>query len=469
MPFQTIPVIVTGPSYQDRSRPLASQETKNFYHEVVRGSQEQYVLKSFPGLKAFGSVVGTVDRGATRMAEVIYRVVDQSLYNVDSFGTHTYLGSILGTARCIFANDGINLFVVTELKTYKYDGVSVTEITDPDISGSKSVEFFNNQFIYTKDKLSVVSEVGDGGSATSLNAIGAESLPDDLVRDKWFDQVLYRFGDRSVESWYNSGVGTPPIARIEGQIFSIGCAAIHSVINTKDALYWLGSDRSVYRTRGGVEEAISSTAISQAIESYSVVDDAFAFEFVLDGKSFVGWTFPTANQTWVLQEDLGPDGWFELSSGVDGEAWQVDSLVVAYGKILVGDQGNLFELSLSTFSNNGDVLQRRRVTSSINGKSIGAPGKRLQMSRFELIMEKGVGLITGQGEDPLIMIEYSTDGGKSWSEGTWMRAGRLGETDIRAEWFSMITFYDLMVRITTSDPVDYNIYSGAIDVRLAGR
>jgi len=107
--------------------------------------------------------------------------------------------------------------------------------------------------------------------------------------------------------------------------------------------------------------------------------------------------------------------------------------------------------------------------SSIDGRVLNSPGARLQMSRFELIMEKGIGLLTGQGEDPRIMIESSKDGGKSWSAGTWMRIGRLGETQLRAEWYSMMTFYDLIIRITITDPVFVSIYRAAIDLRVAGR
>jgi hypothetical protein len=91
------------------------------------------------------------------------------------------------------------------------------------------------------------------------------------------------------------------------------------------------------------------------------------------------------------------------------------------------------------------------------------------MSRFELILETGTGLISGQGENPRIMIEASYDGGRSFGAGTWMRVGRLGETQVRAEWFNMRSFYDLIIRLTTSDPVTYSIFSGAIDIRLAGR
>jgi len=471
MAFQTIPVNTTGPSYQDRSRPLSSQTTRMFYHEVVESGKDQFVLKSFPGLKLFGSAVGSNDRGQTQMALTGFRVLDTTLYSVSSTGVHTSLGSIPGIGRCIFANDGINLFIVSDLKVFQWDGTTVTEVTNVNITGSKSVAFFNNQFAYTKDTLTIISDVGDGSTASGLNAVGAESLPDDLVRDYWFDQVLYRFGTRSVELWYNSGVGSPPIARIEGGIFSVGTAAIHSIANTKDALYWLGSDRRIYKTKGGVEDIVSSSAISHAIEGYDTVDDCFVSEWVLEGKAFLSFTFPSEDRTWGFVEELGVNGWFELSSGTDGGRFQADSFVNVYGKTLFGDlgTGKLFELDIDTFDLGGDVLQRRRIMTSINGKTLGQPGKRVEMSRFELILETGVGLVSGQGVDPLIMIEASYDGGKSFELGTWMRIGRLGETDIRAEWFNMRSFYDLIIRITTSDPVDYSIYSGAIDLRLAGR
>jgi hypothetical protein len=91
------------------------------------------------------------------------------------------------------------------------------------------------------------------------------------------------------------------------------------------------------------------------------------------------------------------------------------------------------------------------------------------MSRFELILETGVGVISGQGEDPQIMLEASYDGGKSFDAGEWMKIGRMGETNIRAEWFSLRSFYDLVIRISTSDPVHYTIMTGVIDWRLAGR
>ena len=57
------------------------------------------------------------------------------------------------------------------------------------------------------------------------------------------------------------------------------------------------------------------------------------------------------------------------------------------------------------------------------------------MSRLELIMESGTGTITGQGENPRVMIEPSYDGGRTFESGSWARIGRLGEHILKVEFF----------------------------------
>jgi hypothetical protein len=131
--------------------------------------------------------------------------------------------------------------------------------------------------------------------------------------------------------------------------------------------------------------------------------------------------------------------------------------------------GALYELDLDTFTNSGGTeIQRTRVLSSIHGGLLNALGKELQLSRFELIMQKGVGTISGQGENPRIMIEVSEDQGESYGQGTWAKVGRMGQNNLRVEWFDLRVFTDMIIRITTSDPVQYTILTGAIDLRLTG-
>ena len=67
------------------------------------------------------------------------------------------------------------------------------------------------------------------------------------------------------------------------------------------------------------------------------------------------------------------------------------------------------------------------------------------------------------------MIDVSKDGGKSWDDKGSVRVGRLGESTLKVELFLLDSFYDAIFRITTSDPVPYEIYSAVADLRLAGR
>lgn len=472
MAFQTIPVNVAGPSYQSRSRPLSSQSTINFYMEFDDSGKSPVVLHSYPGQKLFGSVTGK-DRGQHRMKGVEYRVAGTTLWEVSNTGIHTNRGVINGADRCIFANDSDNLFIVNTGIVQQYNRLTkvLSGVSDPDISGSIAVDFLNSQFIYTKPDQFIISDVGDGSSASSLNAAQAESQPDDLIRAYVFGQIVYMFGELTTEPWYNSGTGLPPFDRIDTQMLSIGLAATHSVAHNDAFMYWLSDDRQIYQASSGAARSVSSIAIAHAMEGYSVVDDAVAYTYTMEGQNFYQITFPTENKTWVINESLGNNGWFEVSADRDGGKYNATSHNFIYGKHLVADElnGNLYELDLDTFTNNGTEIHRTRVMSSIHGGLFNAPGKRVEMSRFELILETGVGLISGQGEDPKIMIEASYDGGKSFDAGTWMRIGRLGETNIRAEWWNMRSFYDLIIRITTSDPVHYTLLSGAIDLRLAGR
>ena len=472
MAFQTVAVQVAGPSYKSRSKPLSSQSTINFYQEFNESGKSPFVLHSWPGERLIGSASG-IDRGQHVMDGVSYRVSGNNLYEVKSNGSHTDRGIVFGTARCIMANDGVNLFIVNagSVQQYSSDTKILSAVTDSDIVGSVAVAFLNNQFIYTKPNLFVISNVGDGSTASGLNAAQAESQPDDLERAFVFEDTAYMLGTLSIERWYNTGVGHPPFERITGGTRSIGLSAIHSVASNDEFMYWLSDDRQVYQAAGGSERRVSSIAIAHAIEGYTTVDDAVGWTMTLEGQNFYVLSFPSENKTWVINEGLGENGWFEISADLNQGKYNCTSYSYNYNKHLVADEtnGNFYELDLNTFDNHGAKIQRTRVLSSIHGGLFDAPGKRVQMSRFELILETGVGLISGQGLEPLIMIEASYNGGRSFSVGTWMKIGRHGETNIRAEWFSLTSFYDLIIRITTSDPVAYSIQSGAIDVRLAGR
>ncbi len=465
----TVEINITGATYRSRSRPLSSQVTRNFYPEVVDNpnGKSQFVLHSFPGLSLLGTATG-VDRGMFEHLGVLYKVTHTVLYSVDAMGAHTSLGTIDGTARCIFDGIGSNVVIANGSgRVYQYNGSNVTEITDPDLESPNSVAHLNNQIIYDGDGgRFATSDVGDATSINGLNYATAESNADDLIRPYVFNQVAYMMGDKTIEPWYNSGNGSPPFDRIEGGIIPVGLAARYSVANNDQFMYFVGDDNEVYRVQGQSSEKVSTISESRQIAGFTAVTDAIGWCFSLEGQNFYSLTFPAANKTLCFSERAKL--WFELSTGISGGRWRGNSYAYAYRKHLIADyqNGNIYELDLDTFTDNEEVIQRTRDTGPLHGGVLGAPGKWVEMDRFELIMETGVGIISGQGSDPTVMLSFSDDGGRTFSTEMQGKVGRLGQFQYKVEWHALGGFYERIIRVQTSDPVFYSIHSAAADLNI---
>lgn len=477
MPFETIPLNISGPSAEHRDSSLSSQFTQNFYPELMRGGKSEFTTQSFPGQSLFGSTAGA-DRGEWEMQNIGYRVSGGTLFEVESNGNHVSRGTIPGIARCTFADDGKNMIICSAgvVQQYTQSTQTLITVTDSNIVGSTAVSFLNNKFFYTNVDIAagvdfVVSNVGDGTTASGLNAGAVEDDPGKLIRAYAFEDRMYMFTERTTPIYWNNGDSQPPLVPVEGRVIEkIGLDALHSVAHTDKFIYWLGDDKMIYKAISGNAQPISSIPIAHAIEGYSVTSDAVGYTFRMEGQNFYVLTFPSENKTWCLSESLGIDGWFNLSADTNRGKYNATSHMFVYNKHLLADElnGNLYKLDINAFSNDTLTIQRVRTLASIHGGLIGQPGKRIEMSSFELIMKKGVGLITGQGEDPKIIIEYSVDGGVSFKQGQFVRIGRLGETNLKVKWDNMDSFYDLIIRMTTSDPVYYSLQSASIELRLAG-
>jgi hypothetical protein len=477
MPFETFPLNVAGPSAEHRDLSESSQFTQNFYPEIMRGGKSEFTLQSFPGQSLFGSTTGA-DRGSWEMQNIGYRVAGTTLFEVESDGNHISRGTIPGSERCTFADDGRNMIICSAgvVQQYTQSTQALITVTDVNIVGSTAVTFLNNKFIYTNVDIEsgvdfVVSNVGDGTTANGLNAGAVEDDPGKLIYAYAFEDIIYMFTEKTTPTYWNNGDLQPPLDPRTGRVIEkVGLDALHSVANTDEFVYWLGDDKSVYRAIAGNAQSVSSIPVAHAMENYAVTSDAVGYTFKIEGQNFYLLSFPTENKTWCLSEVLGVDGWFNLSADTNRGKYNATSHMKAYNKHLIADEtnGNLYILDINAFSNNGQTIQRVRTLASIHGGLVRKPGKRIEMSSFELIMKKGVGLITGQGENPKIIMEYSVDGGESYKQGNFIPVGRLGQTNIKVKWDNVESFYDLIPRIVTSDPVYFSIQAASIEARLAG-
>lgn len=464
MTFKTIPVDVVGQSYQHRSRSLSSQVTMNLIPEFTPSGRSQKALTCWPGDKAFSSDNSGADRGLHVFANQLYKVTGGTLYRIESNGTQTLIGTVLGSNPCVFADDGNSMRIATGSLDYIYDGSTLAQITDSDLTPGNSVAYLNQQMINDSSGGQFqVSNVGDPDNIDALNVATAESAPDDTVRVFTFNERLYLFGDRNnTETWYNSGTGNPPFDRIQGGTMNVAIGAVYSVAASAEFMYFFGFDKSVYRVSAYQAQKITPNAIANTFENFTTSSDARGYTLAFEGQYFYVLNFPTEGQTWCYSE--AGNAWFQLSTGADQSNYIGTSYAFCYGKHLIANAGDVRELDLDTYTSNGLPMIRERVSAPI----VDPTGQRIMMNRFQLIMEVGVGLISGQGVDPQIMFEASYDGGKSWTNESWVDIGRMSEGRIKVEWFNMSSAYEIMVRFRVSDPVFISVHSAAIDIRPGG-
>ena len=169
-----------------------------------------------------------------------------------------------------------------------------------------------------------------------------------------------------------------------------------------------------YRLQGNVAIRISTHPIENLVADLPDVALCQALTYTLQGHKMVAFTFPQSGHTVVW--DISTNRWHER------ESWNADS--ISYGRwrgncavqmpnqqILVGDQysGTIAVMDWSTYTELGNTIQM--VATSVPFHS---DKKRVFVSRLEFDFEQGVGTTTGQGQNPVVMLEMSKDGGRTW-------------------------------------------------------
>lgn len=469
MPFQTVPLPVVGGTNENRSKFVNSALTKNWYPEVTQGGRASSCLLPWWGTKAFGTSPGTSHRGRHVFKDQLYQVVDTTLYRISSTGNYTSIGTILGDGRCVLDSNSDYMVIVSSGNVYSYDGSTLTKATDTDFESPTGVTMLNNQFIYdgNTDRF-CVSDVGAPLDIDSLNYATASSRGDNLIRPYAFKQWVYLFGESSIEPWYNTGVGNPPFDRIDNGIMEKGLGATYSLAHSDDYLYFYGDDGNVYQIIQTQVRNITPPAIAYQMARLDKTN-CYGNVISLDGQQFYIIQFGADELTYAYSEQT--QAWFNLSTGVSNGRYIGTDLVSVYDKIIGFSLGtsNAIELDKDTYTDLGNVIERERVLPPINSANLGlGAGKRMLTDGAKLILETGQGIATGQGSFPQIMVQASKDGGRTFSTERWIETGQMGDFLVNVEYYEMISFYDLVLKIKVSDPVFSSLHDGSIRLKLDG-
>lgn len=446
-------------SYRHESLPLSAQRMVNSYLEPAPPDAKTLaaVVSCF-GIRTISTVGVGPFRGGLVVNDQIYAVSGPTLYKIDAQGLGIVLGVIPGTGHVSMAGDEINVMVVTNPDAYVYNGSTVQQITDPDFPGAEWVENFDGYF--------VVGEPGSGEFAISANRnplswdgldfATAEKYPDNLVRGIAQLGELLLLGKASGEVWADSGDPDFPLTRTSAGIFEVGCMSTFGAAKADNTIFFVGNDGIVYRLNGYTPQRVSTTAVEQAIRRAQ--DKAFrGMSWAENGHTFFG----LFSSDFAFVYDCYTQLWWERRS-FNRASWRGAFVLRAHNQLYVGDteSGQFGVLTSQVFSDFGEVLR-----ASCTAPSISKDNARITHSRLELVFEQGVGLVSGQGSNPMVMLRYSDDGGRTWSSEKWRPLGKMGEFRTRAQWFMLGQSRDRVYEYAISDPVRRTLILATADVK----
>lgn len=457
-----------GSSYAGRSPSFDAQRTLNMYLErsESKTSRTPAMLVGTPGLLLWGNAGSGGVRGAIAFNDAIaIWVIGSEVYRANTSATLTLIGTgIAGTGAVSMASNGIVIMMVTGPTGYIIDpvGGTTTQITDADFTGADAVDFCDGYFVFNKygtGQFQITQLYGT--DIDSLDFATAEGSPDNIVSLIVDHREVWLLGRVSTEVWINSGELDFPFARISVAFLESGCAATHSVAKMDNSIYWLANDErgfgTVQRAAGYTPQRVSNDAVDYAISNYSRIDDAVAYTYTQEGHSFYVLSFPTGNATWVL--DAASGDWHERAyrdptTGLLSRHRSNCQINFA-GETLVGDweTGNIYKMRTDVYTDNGAAIRSERVCPHIAGD-----GKLAFHHALEVFMQPGVGLV--DGSDPQAMLQWSDDGGYTWSNEHWVSVGKIGEYRTRARWRRLGRSRDRVYKWAMTDPVK-RIITGA--------
>lgn len=475
MPRVSLPLI--GPSYTNRSLPLSAQVSKGIIPEINPEARNIVSLHAFPGLKVFSSLVGN-GRGTHVMADLLYVVYGSVLSSVDSAGVATSRGTIDGQTICDFADNGTQLIITTGTTAYMYtvETEVLAEITDPNLTNPTTVGYLNAQFIL--DNNAPDSVRGEFVTTQLLTALTPENFvqpldfavanahPDDISSIKIYNGAVMFFGPDGIEPWFNSGVGSPPFDPIQTAFRPYGLISSDAIDITDEFIYFIDDQRIPRRLFGLQVNNIGNPALAFEWGKYVRVDDAVGFAYIIDQRNYFQINFPTANRSWLYHEQS--NSWYQLSFGTDDQRHRGQSHEFVYGKNIIQDysNGQLYELDFETFTDNGQVIQRRRTTAVIHGGLYGFPGKEIFFDKVEFVVQTGVGVATGQGENPRLMIRSSDDGGRSWTAEEWHSLGEGGAYQTMVQLDQQGSAFARVYELTYSEPTEFALIDAQAEISI---
>jgi hypothetical protein len=461
-------------SNPDKSGFASAQRLLNGYTEAQgQTAKSPLPVYATPGTSRFDKGV----TGLTGPCRGMIYVYGKGLYVVagnsaalfdDSGGATAVTGSIPGASMIIMAANqetqpkiGIvadGVYSVLDTATN-----AIAQPSIPALPAPNSVTFVDGYLVFSiSDGRIFHTALNDATNVNALSFATAASRPDGLRRIVTHRGALIALGEASLEIWEDAGTTPFAFAPIRADI-DIGCIAEHTIASVAGALIWVDHNGVVRQLTGSEPVRISTHALERAIANLTW-DERRSLNAIythFNGHDFYAVTSPY----WTYEFDLATGLWHERES--DGLThWFARGFASFNGNVVVGSSldASLHALDEASQTESGVpyifLAQSAPLHAFPNG---------LIIDQLDVDIIPGVGITgsTKEAADPKLMLDWSDDGGRTWTGGRVASLGRVGERS------AVASFHQLgatgragrTFRLSSSSPVMRGILNADARVR----
>lgn len=471
---------IVGPSYRSPAFRADVEQTVNFYTQVVEspGRVADRILCPTPGFSTFATSSLAPIRATFAQDGRRFAIIGFGFVEISSTGVVTVRGSVnndgLSGTISSSGDAGRQLFIVAGGSGYCYDLVGNVLTAVPAAGVGLVQGAYLDGFFLALDSTSTfrISNLLDGLTWDPLQVAQRNDAP-----DKWkalivVGKYIWLLGSETTSVLYDAASFPFPFALVPGVLINRGIGPVFSVADVNGACVWIEQSRGgscmVVRSDGfGAPVRISNHAIEHALQGYTSISNTVSCAWEWEGHLFYQANFQTADDSWAVDALSGE--WFKplYWNTTTGryERSRVQYHCFDGVSHLMGDRstGTIYALSGDVYTDVGGVPMRRLRR---------CPFPRLLdvsdyvfVSSLQLLCDVGIGLATGQGVDPQVMMRISRDGGKTWGNEHWTTAGAMGQWLTRVVWNRLGRFRDGMgvLEIVVSDPVPFRIIGAEFD------
>ncbi len=345
---------------------------------------------------------------------------------------------------------------------------------------ASSIAFIDEYFVVStpNSKQIQISALAPNGGVWDPSQVAIKEAYSDNVQRVWTDtpggEYLWLFGTDTIEVWTDTA-GLFPFSRVPGLVFSIGLSAPYSLAGVAGNRFWLWKG-IIWGCSGFQPVRMSDNGIEEAIKTFSLFDqqNAEGFSWIDGSHIYYCISFSEAGRSFVY--DLALNMWHERLYFFNGSYGRYRPRVITQfqNMNLVGDyaSGAIYKMDptyyfdappIATPAGTGVPLRWERICPYVTDSLFNDRYNQLRVD-----MDTGVGLSIPPGNpgfNPQVMMRYSIDRGKNWSNEQESTIGEIGQDLTRLTWPQLgASRIGMTIDLYGSDPVPTSINAAFLDI-----